>query len=252
MLRNLFSALAVIFVYLFSSLPATAGNNPLITDSRIKTYVYSANEVFRVVLQSGYQTIIKFGDGEKVTSLSFGENYAWQVRLGDKEDEIVIKPLEDNVHTNMSVTTTERDYIFELQSKALSYTVDEELAYVIRFFYPGEGMDQVNPILSKSSEAQGRKLNLTGVKQNNFNFSISGPEEISPVKVFDDGNNTYFVFENLTYIPDIYLEEDGEEKLQWRSRGEYVFVNTVAPRLKLKMGEQVVFVYNEKLANNGE
>lgn len=109
---------------------------PITTDSRIKTYVYNENEVFLVVVHYGYQSSIEFGLGEEVETLSIGDSYAWKINpLGRR---LFIKPLEENIHTNMTVITNRRAYQFDLVSKLPEDNIDKELSYVVKFYYPGE------------------------------------------------------------------------------------------------------------------
>ena len=103
------------------------------TDSRIRTYVYNENDIYLVVMDTGFQSIIEFSPDEKVQTMSLGENYAWSVT--PMEQRLFIKPLERNIRTNMSVTTNLRTYYFDLVSKSQNET-DADVAYVIRFFYP--------------------------------------------------------------------------------------------------------------------
>ncbi|MDJ1407606.1 MAG: hypothetical protein MRQ13_04430 [Candidatus Midichloria sp.] len=45
-------------------------DKPIATDSRIRTFVYSQNEVFGIVVHYGYQTNIEFADGEEIQTIS--------------------------------------------------------------------------------------------------------------------------------------------------------------------------------------
>ena len=105
-------------------------------DSRIKTFVYSENEIYRVVLYHGFQSNIEFALGEVPETISVGDSFAWKITPVDRR--IFIKPQEQNIHTNMTVITNRRTYHFELLAKAAADEVDPEFAYVVRFFYPSD------------------------------------------------------------------------------------------------------------------
>ena len=79
---------------------------PIVSDSRIKTLVFSESEVFKVVLHYGYQSNIEFAKNESVEAISMGNTYAWQVT--PVENRIFLKPLEPEAHTNMTVITDKR------------------------------------------------------------------------------------------------------------------------------------------------
>ncbi len=126
----------IIFVHILTvifALIATA-DEPITTDSRIKTYVYNENEVYPLVIFFGYQTSIELAKGEELTNISLGDSYAWNVSPVGRR--VFIKPLEENMHTNMTLLTNKRAYQFDLFSKKPEATFDKELVYVMRFYYP--------------------------------------------------------------------------------------------------------------------
>jgi len=220
---------------------SNAIDKPVAIDSRIKTLIYSENEVFRLVVHYGYQTSIEFQDGEEVQTISVGNNYAWTLTpIGRR---LFIKPLEDNILTNMTILTNQRSYQFEIQSKPLSNSIDEELVYVVRFFYPGQGFDEKRPDIEFNEVDS-----IPTLKPYNFNYTLSGSDKFAPVKVFDDGINTFFKFDKaLVNLPTIALvDQDGlGQNLELRKRGEYVVVNTVGKSFDLTLQGEVVKVYNE-------
>lgn len=131
-MKKLYLMLVLIFSALGNSTYAT--DAPITTDRRIQTYVYSENEVFKLVIHYGYQTSIEFAAGEQVKTISMGDNFAWKITPSG--NRIFVKPLQENVHTNMTLITNMRTYHFDLFSKAATDLDDNELVYVLRFFYP--------------------------------------------------------------------------------------------------------------------
>lgn len=106
----------------------------LTTDSRIKSYVYNPNEVYLLVLHFGFQSNIEFAKGEKVQTISLGDTYAWKITPLD--NMLFIKPLEKNIRTNMTIITNKRKYQFDLVAKVFEEGEEEDLVYLIRFYYP--------------------------------------------------------------------------------------------------------------------
>lgn len=113
---------------------------PITTDNRIKTYVYNENEVFLLVIHYGYQSNIEFANGEEVETISIGDSYAWKVTPVGRR--LFIKPLEENIHTNMTVITNKRTYQFDVMSKLPDENIDNELVYVVRFYYPDQELEK--------------------------------------------------------------------------------------------------------------
>lgn len=123
----------VFFVILILAVAAVA-DEPITTDNRVKTYVYNENEVYNLMIFYGYQTSIEFAKGEEVSTISMGDSYAWKINsIGHR---LFVKPLEDNMHTNMTIITNKRAYQFDLFSKKINGKFDKELVYVMRFYYP--------------------------------------------------------------------------------------------------------------------
>ena len=107
---------------------------PLTTDNRIKTYVYSPNEVYLLVLHHGFQSHIEFDKNEGIETITVGDSYAWKITpLGNR---LFVKPLEKNIRTNMTIITNKRTYQFDIVAKEFEDGEEKDLVYVIRFQYP--------------------------------------------------------------------------------------------------------------------
>jgi type IV secretion system protein VirB9 len=107
----------------------------LTTDSRIKTYIYSPNDVYLLVLQYGFQLNVEFAKNERVQTISLGDNYAWKITPLD--NLLFIRPLERNIRTNMTIITNKNTYYFDL----VSHDDEDDLSqsdqmYLVRFYYP--------------------------------------------------------------------------------------------------------------------
>jgi type IV secretion system protein VirB9 len=131
--KSLISLLICLSINLFTVANAYSAA-PITTDNRIKTYVYSENEVFLLLVNYGYQASIEFGIGEEVETISIGDSYAWKITPVGRR--LFIKSLEENMHTNMTVITNKRTYQFDVISKPIDENIDKDLVYVVRFFYP--------------------------------------------------------------------------------------------------------------------
>ncbi|MCE2991799.1 MAG: TrbG/VirB9 family P-type conjugative transfer protein [Candidatus Jidaibacter sp.] len=226
--------------------PTPSKGKPIALDSRIKTYIYNENEVFRLVIHHGYQTSIEFAEGEEIQTISVGNNYAWQITpIGRR---LFIKPLEENIATNMTILTNKRSYHFDIESRLLSYAADDELVYVVRFFFPENDFDTTrSQIITTEADP------IPTVKPFNFNYTFAGKDEFAPLKVFDDGINTFFKFPEKLHLPKFeVVKNDTTTELTPRRKGEYIILNSVAKHLRLVFhGNHVVNVYNEKPSSGG-
>ncbi len=230
---NIFVLLMMFFAcFTYKIQDLSARDEPIVTDSRIKTFVYNENEVFPIVLHFGYQTAIEFGKGETIQTYSVGNNYAWQFSAVGRT--LFIKPFEENIMTNMTVITNKRRYYFELISKMAAEVVDEEMAYAIRFFYPDEASDTLKPADTAFIDSQVNN-DIDLIKPYNFSYLISGPTKITPSSVFDDGIKTYFQYENgVQSMPEIYAIENGKKtKIDCNIIGNYLVTNKISINFEL-------------------
>jgi len=112
------------------------GNTPVVTDSRIKTFVYNENDVYSMLTHYGYQCNIEFGRNEEIETVSVGDRIGWQIVPSGRR--LFIRAMEENAHTNMTVVTNRRAYQFDLRSSGAKARDREELVYVVRFYYPDD------------------------------------------------------------------------------------------------------------------
>lgn len=139
MVRILLVALVTIsnaFVNVFAQSYSDSYNSDIAitTDNRIKTYIYNPNEIYLLVVHFGFQSHIEFAKNEEIQTITLGDSYAWNIT--PLENRLFIKPLENNIRTNMTIITNKRTYQFDIVSRPLDDDNQDELVYVIRFHYP--------------------------------------------------------------------------------------------------------------------
>jgi len=242
-MKKIYTLLVCSLLALLPAQKAMAGMEsvPLATDTRIRVVPYDVNEVFKFVGHYGFQSSIEFSPEEAIKTISVGDSIAWQI-VPDA-NRIFIKPIEENPQTNMTVVTNKRTYQFELHGKHASNVRDQDMIFVLRFTYPGE--TDVS-FLDKSRVPE--------ISQNpgryNQNYTLSGPDRISPIRIFDDGEFTYFQFKDINAdIPAFFnVDSEGREAIiNFRTVGDYIVVERVSSMLTLRHGADVVCVYNESM-----
>jgi type IV secretion system protein VirB9 len=228
---------------------------PIATDSRIKTLVYNENDVFTVLTHYGYQCNIEFGQNEEIQTVSLGDRVGWQVIPSGRR--LFIRAMEDSSRTNMTVITNKHTYQFDLKSSPTTNNPEEELVYVVRFFYPDQQKtrlapppysDEIASPVPVSAPPPPRAAAVAQTSGYNYNYTFTGPDDAAPLKVFDDGHSTYFKFSGAQDSASISaVGADGKETpLSPHAAGEYVVVDNVAPRFTIRSGDAVVCVYNER------
>ncbi|MBN8828398.1 MAG: P-type conjugative transfer protein VirB9 [Sphingobacteriia bacterium] len=236
--------LLVFFLSIFIAFEASALREPKPTliDSRLRVIVYNPEDVFKLMGFYGYQASVEFDDSETIESISMGDSVAWQIVPAGKR--LFLKPIEPEATTNMTLITNKRVYHFELHAKEAEDINDPEMVFNVKFIYPDEGF--TNNLQNFASSSQGP--DLSHPEKLNFNYTISGVDGISPIKIFDDGEFTYFEFRDKNAeIPAIFLVDSlGKEGLvNYRVAGKYVVVERVASQFTLRNGNDIVCVFNE-------
>lgn len=244
---------AVLFFPLVSTAHAADAPVPVATDSRIKTFVYSENDVFNIVTHYGYQSNIELGNDEVVEAVSLGDPVPFKVVTSGRR--LFIRALLASARTNMTVVTNKHAYQFDLLSVPAPATPNEELVYVVRFFYPGDKKNMATQYSDGTVDASKNLPRPMSANKSayNYKYTFSGSNEIAPLKIFDDGQSTYFKLQPSTgsATPTIYaVDQIGKETaVSTYNNGEYWVVTSLAPRFVIREGDYEVTVYNDKIAN---
>lgn len=217
--------------------------HPIQVDHRVRVVMYQPDEVYKFTGHYRYQSAIEFATGETIRTISMGDSTAWM--LNPSGHRLFLKPLEQDATTNMTIITDQRTYLFELHASETDNINDKNMTFVMRFVYPesAEGrtvshyLDAVpNPSLDSNPERY------------NFEYTIAGSEEISPIRIFDDGEFTFFQFRNKNAeVPAFFVvdSQGNEAIINYRTRGDYIVVERVAGRFTLRHGGNIVCVFNE-------
>jgi len=228
-----------------SDVYAIRESRPTAVDSRIRVIVYSPDDVFKFTGYYGYQASIELGKGEEVSSISMGDTTSWQIVPSG--NRIFIKPIEQDATTNMTLITNKRTYFFELYAEEAQDIRDPEMVFNVRFIYPDA--EEEDNIRSFVAETHGP--DLSHPEKYNFHYSLSGHEDIAPIKVFDDGEFTYLQFRDKnSEIPTIFAvdEELRESMVNYRlspTMANTVVVEQVFKKLSVRLGKKIACLFNE-------
>ncbi len=227
---------------------------PVPIDRRMRTLIYSPNDVYKLKFKVGYNSQIVFPNGESPILQTFGDSRGWTIKLVG--NTLYMKPMDPGLQTNMIVTTNkERTYYFDIISTHTEDFEDDDFFYRLSFYYPDIAVD--GPILSKYKGKLNSEIGLPSDKRkfanvSNLNFQYSfagGGVNAKPVKVFDDGKMTYLLFANKNdKIPLIYaVDPDGSEHLlRYTLKDGYVVLDTTEYQFSLRFGSELVCIFNEK------
>ncbi len=222
------------------------------SEGRFKSFLYHANCVY---YYEGFYTMpayIEFAASEKITTIYIPKHDAWSIK--PKDNRLFLIPTANDADTTMIVMTNLRTYFFELHAKTANGPFDKDATFFVKFRYPA-GMENKN---SSASSGDSSIIQYTFTKgpdlskpeKFNFNYTVSGDYIITPIKVFDDGQFTYFEFKDKnSIIPAIFsVDSDGFESIvNFRLIDKYIAVEGVESVYTLRHGSETVCVFNETM-----
>lgn len=210
------------------------------------TYEFKPDSLFEVHTKRGYIVDIKLKPGETITYMAAGDTTRWLIDQSTVAGitHVYIKPLEQNIMTNMVINTNTHSY---------RLLIDEGNGFtpIVQFAFPQEDMQKAlltNPVLSKEEKEfsdiymtkpkSGRRV----LKKLNKNYEIKKhgkfSEDMLPMEIFDDGTRTYYKMpkSNKYDLPTLYLVEDGNKLslVNYRVRGQYFIADRVFEKARLK------------------
>ena len=235
----------MLMAFSFDALAIAREPIPIKRDHRVRTVSYQPDDVFRFTGHYGFQSTIEFEADEEIVTISMGDSTGWQINpIGNR---LFLKPIDQDATTNMTLLTSKRTYLFELHAREAFAIDDEAMLFVMRFIYPGQAS---STLLTTFNDDVPIGKALETPEAFNFAYTLSGPELLSPIRIFDDGEFTYFEFLNLNAdIPAFFLVDSNNEEslINYRVRGNYIVVERVAEKFTLRYGKQIVCAFNEDI-----
>jgi len=228
------SAFLVSLLLLAQAADAAELPRPGQLDPRIQTIAYDPDQVVLLRGTLGYQFMLEFAPNEKIETVSIVESLIWQVTPNRRANVLFIKPIASST-TNLTVLTGLRHYAFELGVAPARPHVP--VLYVARMVYPApaQALPVQPPPVAQAPVAA------------NSAYAVTGSDQVRPARIFDDGASTYFEWAKEKSLPAIFaVAQDGSESLVNTSvRGDYVVVDEIASRFRLREGKNVATVVNQ-------
>ncbi len=243
MIFRLLSAICLALVFYPIAAHAVTEPRPIQIDHRVRTAVYQPDNVYKYTGHYRYQSSIEFAKDESIVTISMGDSTAWM--MNPSGNRLFLKPIEQDATTNMTLITNKNIYLFELHAKDTDDINDPDMVFIMRFIYPDEASSQTVTNLKDSVPDLDLKEHP---EKYNFNYTIAGPDETAPIRIFDDGEFTYFEFRDKNAEMPAFFWVDGqgnESLINYRTRGPYIVVERVASKYTLRHGGDVICVFNE-------
>jgi type IV secretion system protein VirB9 len=217
------------------------------SDHRIRSVLFTPNQVVRLRGWVGYHIDVEFEPGETFATLGGGDLDA--LSYGAYANHLVLKPKAVVVHTNLTVITSRRTYILDYAvADGLPDPFAEDLVYSLRFTYPAivgpTPADRVAVDLVRAEEQRTR----------NFDYWFCGDPLLQPVAASDDGVHTRVRFGPRAELPAIFVRSDEgtESLLNFSMDAGDVIIHRTARRLILRRGRSVGCIVNKGYTGAGE
>ena len=225
---------ALVFAFALAATPALAVTpRPGPGDPRIHVVEYEPSDVVELRTALGYQLSVEFDPLEKIENVAIGDSLGWQVTPNRRANLLFLKPMSARPATNMTVVTNLRRYNFQL---SVQKQPSRALPFTVRFLYAPPVVALIEPPPPPPPPVEA-----------NSAYSYEGSARTLPVKVFDDGRDTYFTFRGQEDLPAIFAvdPDGGEAVVNTRLRDGYLVVDRVARGFVLRRGSEVTRIYND-------
>jgi type IV secretion system protein VirB9 len=248
-------ALAVALAVLLLSNTAYASDLPgWNNDSRVRQVIYRADDVVRIEAQRGFATHIALDPHEHILVVAPGDRDGWQVVANKGDHDVYLKPQLAAHDSNLEIGTDRRSYSFDLVVLPLKarFGNDREM-YRVTFAYPDELAKQAQ---GDSNAARVAKHLVQPPTVRNAQYSMQvmpDSDDIAPTAAWDDGRFTYLRIPNNRRMPAIFrVADDGTESVVDKHvEGDTIVVHEVAKRFALRLGNEVVGIWNDAYDMDG-
>jgi type IV secretion system protein VirB9 len=218
---------------------ASAGST---SDSRLRSVVYSPDQVYRLRGYAGYQIDLEFEPGESFVGLGAGDVEA--LAFVAQGNHLFVKPRAVNVRTNLTVLTTRRSYHFDYAAGAAAPDPDHlDVVYVLRFIYPRAPDRAVDAATSPESAL----AQVPRARRLNTDYWYCGGATLQPLTAWDDGMHTYLQFDTRSELPALFVRNDdgSESLLNFNVEQGEVVVHRIARRFVVRRGRLTGCIVNK-------
>lgn len=210
----------------------------------IQVYPYAEGALYQRYTAPEKVSDIALQPGEKIVSVSAGDTVRWII--GDTASgegasaraHILVKPIKEDLETNLVIITDRRAYHLELQSTYGTYMAS------VSWAYPHDELFAMRRRNQEAEEAEqrvvDRVLHLDNLK---FRYEISGDTPPwRPRRAFDDGHKVYIQFPSKLgqgEAPPLFVvgAKGDTELVNYRVQGSYYVVDRLFAAAELRLGK---------------
>ena len=202
---------------------------------------YQTGRVYQVVTNPMAATVIRLGLGERILSIATGDTESWRLTTTEQDGRpvIMITPAYDDALGGFSIITSHRIYLLQVTTDPRAFTS------MIEWRYPDERASQVMAGLPPIDLAPQGPRSPYRVR------TVSGTEPAwKPSEAWSDGDRTVIRLGDASQVPGLFVGEgDGIGLVQYRRSGPYLITTRRVDKAELRLGQDVVRLTSERVAD---
>ncbi len=222
-----------------------------VTDARIRTALYSPDEVYKLAGVVGYVIELIFEEGEVFAGKAGGDLEA--VAIDGFRNQVHLKPAAPVVATNLIIYTNRRAYRFDYSARTEPpERYVREAIYAVRFNYPAD--PRVLAEAGAGARVSDALARAPAERPRNTDYWFCGEKVLKPLAAFDDGIHTRLTFSVRAELPAIFVrnDDDTESLLNFHVEEGVVVIHRVARKLILRRGKLTACIVNKGFSGAGE
>lgn len=212
-----------------------------------QVYAFSEGALYQVYASPGRVTDIMLQPQEKLAGagpVAAGDTTRWVI--GDTESgsgpeqrvHILVKPTRGDLLTNLVINTDRRTYHLELRATASTYMA------AVSWRYPADEARAAAADAEerRTSQAEAVARETPSSAALNFGYRIQGRAAWRPVRVYDDGRQTFIEFPGSVAqgeMPPLFIVAAGgaTELVNYRVHGRRMIVDRIFDQAELRLGD---------------
>lgn len=213
-----------------------------------QVYAFADGALYQVYATPGRVTDIMLQPQEKLAGagpVAAGDTTRWVI--GDTESgsgpeqrvHILVKPTRGDLLTNLVINTDRRTYHLELRATASTYMA------AVSWRYPADEARAAaaDAEARRIAQAEAAALQAPSSAALNFGYRIQGRAAWRPVRVYDDGRQTFIEFPGSVAqgeMPPLFVVAAGgaTELVNYRVHGQRMVVDRIFDRAELRLGDR--------------
>ncbi len=197
-------------------------------------------KLHELVLRPDITTAINYRGSERITTVLMGRAEDFFVDTPKNRQTISIRPKSSRSRSNLTVVTSKDIHHYNLTAVDETSNVKPVYGVIVK-------SDTEAKRGKSKKKKKGADVNLGELSDLNFSYTYRASDELRPLRLFDDGEHTYFQFPDHVATPAIFaVDENGKEQIvNHHVKGNYVVVESLGKQFTLRRGSVFTCIYNK-------